>query len=407
MRRLAPLVTALLLAPGAGAVQIFFEHGIGADNTVFGFTPQTPGVCSGPLCDMLKPGNNLWANDYNSTVNGVRQLDTFNQSIPQQGDRLINTVRSRSSNQPFILIGSSQGGLRSRYAVQKTADGTMQNNARAIVTFDSPHAGAPIVSNLPAFKRDIDLKLRLGTFGFFTLDQVINSVAPNKDDLGNALLMNGTEPGLVDMTPGGDFVSMLNGQVCRNETRTWLRMPKGGRVGTFEGEWEPIEVAETTVICSVHPNFRPLPASVNVISVYGEGISPIDSNVKNSVEAALPPDQAQKMRSEMQRVASLASTAGWLLWVTPTGKLQGDMLLDLANTFRNFNEVWRTKVVGSVEGDGVVPKQSQLYLQENTFIGGTRPVGAIRSGNWHSTTQKDPSAVDQVYSALARYGSLR
>lgn len=400
MRRLAPLLTALLLAPGAGAVQIFFEHGIGADNTVFGFTPQTPGACSGLLCDMLKPGNKLWANDYNSTVNGVRQLDTFNQPIPLQGQRLIETIRSKSSGQPFILVGSSQGGLRSRYAVQKTADSTLRDNARAIVTFDSPHAGAPIVANLPAFKSDIDLKLRLGTFGFFTLDQVIGSVAPNKDDLGNALLMKGTEPGLVDMTPGGDFISMLNGQVCRNETRTWYRIQKGGLVGSIEGEWEPIEVEETTVICSVHPDFRPLPASVNVISVYGEGISPIDMNVKNSVEAALLPDQAQKMRSEMQRVAGLASMAGWAMWVTPTGKLQGGMLLDLANTFRNFNEVWRTKVVGSVEGDGVVPKQSQLYMQENAVIGGTRPIGAIRSGNWHSATQKDGRAVSDVMIAL-------
>jgi hypothetical protein len=64
----------------------------------------------------------------------------------------------------------------------------------------------------------------------------------------------------------------------------------------------------------------------------------------------------------------------------------GNNLHQLAGRLNNFTNDWKTRVVGSVEGDAVVPKASQLYMHDTPKIGG-RQRFIVRSDAYHGEVQ--------------------
>lgn len=121
--------------------------------------------------------------------------------------------------QPYVLIGHSQGGLRSRYYQQYYATPTERQNLKGLITVGSPNYGAPIVLNAPGLLNRITIDIALASFGilnvageiFFgggTATQHVSAFMPDGAYPGTS--MESALPGTMDMSPYSSFMDSLN-----------------------------------------------------------------------------------------------------------------------------------------------------------------------------------------------------
>ena len=136
--------------------------------------------------------------------------------LSNQGNALINEMNSVGGTN-YILIGHSQGGLISRYAAQHFQNQIPQP-VKGVVSLDAPHQGAPLAIVGGVAITDGFQFLATGlwdTTGCVTpYDNFVCYMAALTYD-GAPLIGSDFEadtvPALIDLTPGSQFLTQLNG----------------------------------------------------------------------------------------------------------------------------------------------------------------------------------------------------
>ncbi len=414
-----------LFSSSAGAVNIFFEHGLGSD-PYSAFNMNNPAYNSATPSTQCNPTPLAHENGtYTSpcqlfsaygTVFGLSH-DTYGMGIAAQADSLFNAINNNSADTDYILVGSSQGGLRSRYVAQNKLSGAALNHLKAIVTFDTPHSGALIAQNVVPYLNGINNEIRIGSFGFLSLKQILASV-PAASTIGDLASLTGNEPGLVDLRPGSTFINNLNGIDCHWVTQTRIVGPRGER-----------EVEEYQVlVCQQLQSFNKIPPQVAMVSVVGtasQHVGDLAGDDHNTLEAYIwGANNTTDLRGTFSQYSSVAGIAGaatlgsaaaacaalwpwgclWSLAAVPVGVAQ----LDLSHHLGNFFPEWKTAVVGETTGDSVVGTTSQSYMFNQSVLGGDRSHNTtVPSNAAHALTQIYFSAPrQQVQTNLKAAGAL-
>jgi len=320
---------------------------------------------------LLKTGQNASA-IFNNCYTNEHNYDTL-ASIDSQARNLASKVGSHSNK--LILVGHSQGGLRARQFAQYYRYLQPGANLYGLVTVDSPNQGAPIIVNLPGKIASIDINLRLATFPIIAIAESwancnLECIIRQQ---GNIAVF-GPEAGLQDMRPGSEFLKQLNNTYCRWESRIeyrWVGPP---------GDKEQVAVTVWYEICTTggRPGFSPIPSNVWTASIIG---------TNNNVYAMTP--EISQYISYIGGIGSVATPIWTAALVLTLGFSAAPLVaaISLVNEAANFQSNWMNQVVGSTQGDAVVPAYSQnMYNNLSTgVIGGagafTYNVNATHGGN--------------------------
>ncbi|PYE51861.1 esterase/lipase family protein [Deinococcus yavapaiensis] len=344
-----------------------FAHGLSNSCETFFGSNGTNGVCTtadpSTLVARIKSGANAAVN-----VSG-RTIETKAIGVADQAQQLAQDL---VSERPKIIVGHSQGVIRSRYALQVLKGQT--RGVRGLISISGPNGGAPIVTNAPAFARRVlsDLTtsgllqvavnaqpayntmasianaLREKSLPFFY--DAINSPQNAFDAIMRAANVNITDPGFTDLAPGSALLTQLSNQSCR-----WTF-----NLGTTN---------QFTYICS--PTDGPkLDASVAVASIRGKnnllfgGLlnadkKPLLDTANAAIRAYSYTMQAPcRLSFNLYRAACDSMEATWrLLSVT-----------------ENVEQAFERDIIGAEgasAGDGVVPLWSQSVHGSSPYIGGT------------------------------------
>ncbi len=292
--------------PGAQAVNFFFEHGLTSD-------PASGFGVSGNQC--VNDNNHHENNVYGTAcqlflpygqVTGLYHNGndaTMQTTIPAQSASLATAINSSGASADYVLIGSSQGGLRSRYVTQTPGvlSDAARNHLKAIVTFDTPHNGALIAQNVVPYLSGIDTEIRISTLNFLNLKNILSSV-PEARDVGDLASRTGNEPGLLDIRPGSNFLNQLNGVDCRWVTKTRMVGPRGERE----------EELYLVLICNQNQNFPKIPAQTALVSVVGTATQRADATGEgNTLEAYVwGGGSSTDLRGILGNYSNIAAAAG-------------------------------------------------------------------------------------------------
>lgn len=185
--------------------------------------------------------------------------------------------------------------------------------------------------------------------GCFNLQCAIGKIKPD--------LPIGSEAGLRDMIPGSDFLKRLNNTNCYWQSRIRYVGP------------EHEEVVEWDEVCSTggRQDFSSIPNTVWTASIMGT----------NNIASAMDPSFSQ-ITSAIGGIGAVTVPI-WTAALVPTAGLAAINLsasISLMNEGANFNSIWMNQVVGSNEGDAVVPLYSQ-NMYNNLSAGIIGGVGAF------------------------------
>lgn len=276
----------------------------------------------------LQTGGNVNALIRGSSFNTYGPINTQASNV---GNLYLGEMNSRSN--PTIVIGHSMGGLRARRFAQNNS-----SQVYGMITIGSPNWGAPIIQNVPAQAAYLEQKAVQATFPiggpvllFARLFFNWSLLGVLKDQVGIAV--SGSEPGLQDMVPNSDFLKGLNNLTCT----AW---------SGFLWWWT----------CSQYSPQYAIPNNIYTASIIGY----------NNSLYTLAPD-AQPKIAEYANIAN--NTAGILAVLVPLsfGILLPNFIaaVELRDILYNFEPWYKTYVVGSQQGDAVVPYNSQDIYNQN------------------------------------------
>lgn len=245
---------------------------------------------------------------------------------------------------PYVLIGHSNGGIVSRYTAQEY--GGDPSVIRGVITVDSPHAGAPLVTNarkatlvaLLAVPAISNLSCRF--VQTFLCDQGNLLVSETGFGLLAALspLFVANNPVLRQMTPGSSFHSQING---RGDP-----FPHAAVVNVAWNKWTPWRLMGDKRYCgSVQ--------SANGVPYY---VGPRTPNCGDL--SRLFVDGVDKT---YHRYIKCSIVGGILGFVLPGGHAVAALCAKNAAGLKVPDLVYRRLSVGTRRGDGVVPEESQNY----------------------------------------------
>jgi pimeloyl-ACP methyl ester carboxylesterase len=304
------------------------------------------------------------------------------QTIKQQADQLNTEV---IGNQPYVMIGQSQGGLRARYFAQYLAnDSGKLGNLKGLVTIGTPNAGAPVINNAPAFMGRLDYDIFVGGIGALnTLAGLVTGTSLVRDIPQLAYL---TSTGARDLDPSGDFIATINNTKTMQANCQWVE--SGWWIFT---SWD--------LVCDTVPDAgnRAIPASVTTMSIVGTDNSIFD----------LYPEVGTWQPAAIAGGAILSASWAALLPVTlgfSAVPLQAS--LDFTGIAINIGSIWQGEVVGSYEGDAIVPKTSQNIYSANPNIGGKgqyyNEVSAVHISRDYSN---DEANVSRTFEYIDRFNN--
>jgi len=110
--------------------------------------------------ELRKYGYEFWVVNWKHSMKDIRE----------NADYVINMIRDINShvntNNQYIVIGESMGGVVARYALTKMEYNNEDHETRELITIDSPHAGANVPLSMQLFYRDVVCLLTKKIFGF-------------------------------------------------------------------------------------------------------------------------------------------------------------------------------------------------------------------------------------------------
>jgi hypothetical protein len=243
---------------------------------------------------------------------------------------------------PSILIGYSMGGLRARSYLQLQSG--YKSNIKGLITIDTPHSGAPVINNIPVLTsrlaRDLGLALGLITPALSLLG--FSVAKPLGYQIGEwATYMQAGET-KNDLRPGSVIISQLNAatKTC-TLTKVKVNDPLLGII------------YKLVTICK-YANPSPIPTDVKTMSIRG---------LNNSIRAMSP---IARQISDIGSWAAAGVAAGCAAAVFFTFGLTAPCAIgaaDISWVLFHLDDVWANTVVGSTEGDAIVPKTSQNMYQ--------------------------------------------
>lgn len=267
-----------------------------------------------------------------------RWADWKTKDLTVQGRDLANDITQiASNNAKVVLIGHSMGGLRGRSAVQfnNNAFPLLTTNVKALVTLGTPHRGAPIINN--------------GKPAATLVGGVMGAAASGFVGLGPHTLLTGVAgmfglrtwaksiidtPSGQDMRPGSGFLTRLNYPSASEQ----------------------------------------VPANVALLRISGLN-NDIDA-LGASGNVAETTDDVRTLRTGVSNFLFVSGTfAVAMAFFTWGATLPwGLALLGASYLLATLPAFWRNNVVGSSQGDTVVPRDSQSIPDG---IGGSRPVSDL------------------------------
>lgn len=110
--------------------------------------------------ELRKYGYEFWVVNWKNSMQDIR-------TNASNVINMINDLKSniKSDNQ-YIVIGESLGGVVARYALTKMENDNVDHHTRELITIDSPHGGANVPLSIQLFYRDIIYLLTPKIFGF-------------------------------------------------------------------------------------------------------------------------------------------------------------------------------------------------------------------------------------------------
>lgn len=404
-------LSAVALLPGAFAQRMGFElaHGI---NSGYGMFQEA----------MTTPNGRQTLEQYLQKLDGVARVQgvtcntkafDVNQQVYENACESHTTSYAKSVNQlardvdKMILVGHSQGGLRSREFLQSVGDrngdfSLARSKVTGLVTMGSPLNGAAIAQNAPGFAAwNIGLLFTSSMASSFWASgqasawqgpaaAIAAAVVPIL--ITNHVVNDVVGAGRGDMSPNSAMVGRHNNYQCR-----WVLTKQASQVGMGS-----FSVGQWTQVCDMqNPAYRPLPARVAVMNVVGQdnhldhfvGLNghpikvmadavgllngiPIANWVSTPLSNLLTAI-ATATNGEAVWVAARMGTATyfgvlaaatwaiawmpWNWWQIPAAIAQ----TALATEFAALPWVWNAVVVGSGRGDSIVPEDSQNYMFRN------------------------------------------
>lgn len=272
---------------------------------------------------------------------------TKEQNLTQQASELKDRIRAETSaTSNVILIGHSMGGLRGRSVLQM---GETLPQIKALVTLGTPHAGAPIIHTGPSVMTHLGVVLG-GVTGYAIGQPLLGSLAGG---VGLRSMVTGitNSPAGQDLAPKSAFLNTLNSQA------------------------------------------KPMRSDIVVLDVVGTN-SDIDHYIA-SMGYTKDRSETYYKRQNISAALSLAAVvaAGFGIFSFGWGFVLAGILITAALFILSLPTFWRERVMGSNEGDAIVPEQSQ-YLPLSA--GGNRELGSLRLPNANHTgkygeTQLQPS----------------
>lgn len=343
---MAVLLVTAFLSSSMGSVSLaqfantdfYAEHGIGPE------TQNGGGVNMATVASWAKsysPSSNAYNLNYNTTANGIES----------QAALLRNNINSNSWNKNVILIGHSMGGLRSRYYSQYLAryDNKVPQ-IKGLLTLDSPNNGAPLINNAPIVLTRIETDVNVAMLGFAKpILNTFTGMEGFKDLPATAFFFNGAQ-GAQDLKPQSPFLNKLNNLSMVNENCRWVS----------SGWWI---FTQWYQICDRVPDRgnAPIPDSIVTGSIKGTA---------NNIFDSYPLGRAGAIGVS---IISAAAVAGYMALAPATfgfSLIPAGYASDLFNIASNAQAFWKSNVVGSWEGDGIVPYDSQSIYSANSNIGG-------------------------------------
>lgn len=406
-------LSALALLPGAFAQRMGFElaHGI---NSGYGMFQEA----------MTTPNGRQTLEQYLQTLEGVARVQgvtcntkafDVNKQVYENVCESHTTSYAKSVNQlardvdKMILVGHSQGGLRSREFLQSVGDrngdfSLARSKVTGLVTLGSPLNGAAIAQNAPGFAAwNIGLLFTSSMASSFWASgqasawqgpaaAIAAAVVPIL--IAHQAVHDWVGAGRGDMSPNSVMVRRHNniGGSCR-----WVLGKNGSRVNMAN-----FSASQWVLVCDQqNPDYRPLPARVAVMNIVGQanhldnfiGLNghpikvtadvvgllngiPIANWVSTPLSNLLTAI-ATATNGEAVWVAARMGTATyfgvlavatwaiawmpWNWWQIPAAIAQ----TALATEFAALPWVWNTMMVGSHQGDSIVPEDSQNYMFRN------------------------------------------
>lgn len=327
--------------PGTKVAYVL-NHGIG-DTTPGRGTPGVETNFFSAFGTSLKP----WlSKTFNVTVKAPAVAwDTLNlfDSSRQAADRM-KEIFDDPDVQKGVVIGYSQGAARSRYFVQQLMDTATYKSAGdkvvALVTVSGVNQGASIVDNAGGALSDIGVIVGLCVVALFSGNPVSIALISQfaGDQLGGMIRDSVAGAGALDMSPNSRFMKLLNDPTA--------------------------------------PGFKPIPRNVATLQVLGGGGAtlPFDGNGNDADQyfSAMSQRDIGALRVSLGNYATAASILAFgLAFITFGASIPAAVaLIAIAVFLYNLPGWWRQRVVGSSDGDGVVPLDKQKIFREGVDIGG-------------------------------------
>lgn len=258
------------------------------------------------------------------------------QNITQQSSELRDRINEEASvRSSVILIGHSMGGLRARAALQM---GGSLPQIKALVTLGTPHHGALIIQKGPSVMTYLGAVLG-GATGYALGQPLLGVIA-------GGLGLRSTVTGITNSPAGQDLAP------------------------------------DSLFLKNINENSRPMRSDIVVLDVVGVN-SDIDQYVA-SMGYTVNRSETYYKRQNISAALSLAAVvaAGFGIFSFGWGFVLAGILIAAALFILALPTFWREKVMGSNEGDAIVPEQSQ-YLPLSA--GGNRELGPLRLPNANHT----------------------
>jgi pimeloyl-ACP methyl ester carboxylesterase len=338
-------VAMLGIATAQTLPQYIMLHGLSNNGSVFTDRTQTPDNRVPPpsaFRDRLISGGNAFVTHATPTTDTTLGFTEQVRSFGNEFDR-INPNKA-------VLIGHSQGGLRSRYFTQYF--NSNPSRVYGLITMSTPNYGAPFINNIRNQGAYLD-----------TQSVACHGAPAFTSALYSAAGLRGNETGLTDMIPGSTILNQLNAQV---------RMIRWGST------WFMIGSGTTP------PGFQKIPSHIYTASIVGT------NNVFSSMSsAAIQGFTYMRNVSVIQR--NLWSFQN-LFWINQW-RIDGcNRIIDAMSSPDSW---WQNNIVGGSQGDATVIKASQnIYQGAGTSVLGGRgafyyEVTATHGGDNHILGKKD------------------